>query len=96
MANEQIVYNKEHITAVSEKYTAAIREINEIIYKLNSSSGVKGVFENNYEGQARDMTEELLTKITQHLYFLRSCCSNTRAYIKESLNTMIDLDKTIL
>lgn len=95
MDNQQLVYNKEHITDISEKYSAAIREIDAIIYILNSTSGVKGALEDNYDGQAKDMTEELLTKISQHLNFLRSCCTNTRAYIKESLNTMIELDKAL-
>lgn len=96
MAKEKLVYNKEHILEIAERYKKASDLIDSMIQDLSYIPGAKDSFATNYTGQASDIGSELFDKIREHLEFLKSCCDSTSEYVKDSLDTMRTLDKNLL
>lgn len=95
MSEKVKIYNEEHMNALVTKYESAVNEIDEIVNNLSSSSGAKQILSDNYEGQGKEIVEDLFTKIKEHLLYLQTCCVSTSEYIKISVDTMNEQEQLL-
>lgn len=89
MSDKVIIYNEEHITNIENKYKECIEDLQSAIAYNNSA---KEYMMNNYDGQAKEMVEEIFGKIEAHLKLLSACCETTKTYVKDSLETIEQVD----
>lgn len=83
------------MTSLATKYESAADKIDQIVNKLSSSSGAKQILTDNYEGQGKEIAEDLFAKIKEHLLLLHTCCASTGEYVKVSLDTMKEQDQLL-
>ena len=89
---KKYTYNPEHMTAIAEQFGDCAKILEEAI---EQNEAAKINYEENYEGQAEEITTDTFGKIEEHLKLLVQCCQTTEAYVRDCLTSMQEADSKI-
>ena len=92
MSNKQLIYDSDHMDAISARYKQCADHTEAAISDLDSA---KASFMGNYRGQSDEMAPDLFAKIKGHMEFLRDCFSQMGAYVAYTKDTMAEQDRRL-
>ena len=92
MGDNECVYNKELVEAISETYAKCAIDTQSLILKLRM---YEQCFSNDYRGQGSEVVGETLRKVKEHLELLSKCFEQTGKYVSFALADMQVADECI-
>lgn len=81
----EILYNDDNMQNIIDDYHECITIIQEV---RTYNTYAKVAFNNNYEGEAKDMTEAIFDEIKLHLDYLETCCRSMEDYVSNAWDAM--------
>lgn len=85
-------YNEDHMSEIAGKYSQCEKNIDSIIADLNSA---KDIVVQNYSGMGEELALDSFLKLSEHLEFLKTCCTSVSEYVLYTLTSMQEADASV-
>ncbi|MBL1223664.1 WXG100 family type VII secretion target [Enterococcus sp. BWR-S5] len=90
---DKLNFNKELMEEISGKYQSCTTEAETILTNLKK---LKDQLNDNYEGHGSPLSDDAVSKIIEHVEFLKKCYSSTEQFVTQTQTTMATLDSALM
>jgi len=89
MSGTEKVFNEAHMAAIKNDFDKCANDIGDAINVLGN---LNSHISENYNGQAKPLLSDIVTKLREHLLLLQDCHKNTGKYVEYTSNTAKESD----
>lgn len=90
---DKINFNTELMNEISGKYQSCIAETETILTSLNT---LGDQLSDRYKGHGSALSDDAITKIIEHVEFLKNCYSCTEQFVTQTQATMAIMDSILI